>query len=66
MAFVWALFMLVVFAVEPLAHERLVTRAETDPAGVLRRLFRAHLVLLSAAAVTIFGALAGSHGGLFH
>ena len=65
MVFVWALFMLIVFVVKPLAHKRLAARAQRDPAGMLRRLFRAHLVLLSAAAVTIFGAVAGSHGGLF-
>jgi uncharacterized membrane protein len=65
MVVVWALFMLMVFIVEPRAHKRLAARAERDPAGILRRLFRAHIVLLSAAAVTILGAVAGSHGGFF-
>ena len=65
MVFVWALFMLMVFVVEPLAHKRLSARATLDPAGVLSRLFRAHIVLLAAAAVTILGAVAGAHGGLF-
>ena len=65
MVFVWALFMLMVFVVEPRAHKRLAARAARDPAGVLRRLFRAHIVLLSAAAVTILGAVAGAHGGFF-
>ena len=46
MAFVWTLFMLIVFVVEPLAHRRLSALAAHDPAGALRRLFRAHLVLL--------------------
>jgi len=32
---------------------------------VLRRLSRAHLVLLAAAIITILGAVAGSNGGLF-
>jgi len=65
MVLVWTLFMLIVFVVEPLAHERLSARAARDPAGVLRRVFRVHLVLLAAAAVTILGAVAGAHGGLF-
>ena len=63
MALVWAVFMVVVFVVEPLAHRILEVQAARDPAGVLRRLFRVHLALLTAAAVTILGAVAGSRGG---
>jgi hypothetical protein len=57
--------MLIVFVAEPRAHKRLESLAALDPAGVLRRLFRVHLVLLGAAAVTILGAVAGTHGGFF-
>jgi uncharacterized membrane protein len=64
MAAVWAVFMLAVFVVEPLAHGRLSAEAERDPRGVLTRLWWAHLVLLAAAAVTILGAVLGTHGGL--
>jgi uncharacterized membrane protein len=63
MAAVWVAFMLIVFVVEPLAHRRLAAMAERDPAAVLQRVSRAHLVLLTAAAVTIIGTVAGSHGG---
>ncbi len=63
MVLLWALFMLIVFVVEPLAHRRLAAMAARDPAAVLQRVFRAHLVLLAAAAVTIIGTVAGSHGG---
>lgn len=63
MALVWALFMLIVFVVEPIAHPRLAAEAARDPGAVLRRLWRAHLVLLLAAIVTILGAVAGAHGG---
>lgn len=63
MVLVWALFMLIVFIVEPIAHPRLTAEAGHDPAGVLRRIARAHLVLLAAAVVTILGAVAGVHGG---
>ena len=65
MALVWAVFMVVVFGVEPLAHRILEAEAARDPAGLLRRLHRVHLVLLSAAAVTIRGAVAGTRGGFW-
>jgi uncharacterized membrane protein len=64
MALVWALFMALVFVVEPIAHPRLAAEAAHDPGAVLDRLFRAHLVLLAAAGITIIGAVAGAHGGL--
>lgn len=65
MVLLWALFMALVFVVEPIAHARLKAEAALDPGAVLRRLSRAHLVLLSAAIITILGAVAGSNGGLF-
>ncbi len=61
----WALFMAMVFVAEPLAQRGLIERAARDPEGVLRRLSRAHLLLLAAGIVTILGAVAGAHGGLF-
>jgi len=64
MVVVWTLFAGIVFVVEPLAHARIAAVAARDPAGLLRRLARAHYVLLAAAAVTVIGAVAGSHGGL--
>ena len=65
MALVWAVFMVVVFVVEPFAQRILEAEAARDPAAVLRRLFRVHLALMTAAAVTILGAVAGSRGGFF-
>jgi hypothetical protein len=65
MAALWVLFMAAVFIVEPLAHARIAEMAERDPSALLRRLWQAHLVLLAAAGVTIVGAVAGAHGGLF-
>jgi hypothetical protein len=64
MAVVWALFILIIFGVEPIAHRRIAAAAARAPEAVLRRLFRVHLALLAAAAVTIMGAVIGSHGGL--
>lgn len=64
MVLVWAVFMALVFVAEPIARARLAAEAQRDPGSVLRRLWRAHIVLLSAAIVTILGAVAGAHGGL--
>ena len=65
MVLLWALFMLIVFVIEPLAHRRVAAMAAQDPAALLLRLSRAHRILLVAGIVTIFGAVAGSHGGIF-
>jgi uncharacterized membrane protein len=64
MTALWALFMFVVFIVEPLAHARIAEMAERDPSALLQRLWHAHLALLAAASATIVGAVAGAHGGL--
>jgi uncharacterized membrane protein len=65
MVLLWALFMVAVFVVEPMAERRIEARAQADPAGLMRSLFRVHFILLIAAALTIIGAVAGSRGGLF-
>jgi uncharacterized membrane protein len=65
MVLLWAVFMAAVFVVEPAAHARIAAEAARDPQAVLKRVQRAHLVLLAAAIVTILGAVAGANGGLF-
>ena len=65
MVLLWALFMVIVFVIEPLAHGRIAAMAAEDPAALLVRLSRAHRVLLAAGIVTILGAVAGAHGGVF-
>jgi uncharacterized membrane protein len=65
MVLLWALFMLIVFVVEPLARGRIAAMAAKDPAALLTRLSRVHFVLLAAGIVTIFGTVAGAHGGVF-
>jgi uncharacterized membrane protein len=65
MVLLWLVFMAAVFVVEPIAHARIAAQAARDPKAVLKRVQRAHLVLLAAAIVTILGAVAGAHGGLF-
>ena len=63
MAALWALFMILVFVAEPLAHRRLEEQASRNAGLVLARLWRAHVALIAAGIVTIFGAVIGSHGG---
>ena len=65
MVLLWLLFMGIVFVVEPLGRRRIAAMAAQDPAALLGRLSRVHRVLLAAGAVTIFGAVAGAHGGIF-
>ena len=65
MVLLWALFMLIVFAIEPLAHRHVAEMAAHDPEALLARLARVHRALLAAGTVTIFGAVAGAHGGVF-
>jgi uncharacterized membrane protein len=64
MVLVWGVFMTAVFVIEPLAHGRIAAEAARDPEALLRRLSRAHVGLLAAAAATIAGAVAGAHGEL--
>lgn len=59
----WTLFALLLFIVEPLAARRWFgAEAAGAPDAALRRLQRSHLVLLGLGLLTIFGAVAGSHG----
>lgn len=60
---VWLLFFLILFVIEPfVAHRRLHDRAMAAPEATLARLHRVHRVLLALGLVTVFGAVAGSHG----
>jgi len=61
---VWVLFMTIFFVAAPLAYRRLASLAASDLVALLRRLSRAHSILLAAASVTIVAAVAGTHGGL--
>ncbi len=61
----WLVFMIVVFVVEPLFNDKFEQMAKRDPATALRRLARLHRILLAFAALTVLGAVAGSHGFFF-
>lgn len=65
MLMLWALFMALLFIIEPLFfHRFLQALARRDPALPLRVLQRVHRVLLTVSLVTVAGAVAGSHGWL--
>ena len=65
MTFIWAIFTLVLFVLEPLVlHRWFKEQAMRDSDNAFVWLHRMHKVLLSASLLAVFGAVAGSHG--FH
>jgi uncharacterized membrane protein len=58
----WLFFMIMIFVLEPLLHDRFETKARRDPALALRRMGHLHVLLISLAAITVLGAVAGAHG----
>jgi len=65
MAGLWIVFVLMVFVLEPLLHPRLAAFGRRDPTAVLRKMRRVHAVLLTMAALTVAGAVAGAQGFSF-
>jgi len=55
MLWLWLIFVLMVFVLEPLLRERLQQRARLDPASTLRRMIHLHAFLLTLAAITVLG-----------
>jgi uncharacterized membrane protein len=68
MLLVWLIFTLMLFVVEPLFLQRLLSRrAALDPAAAFLRMQRLHHVVLGLSLLTIAGAVAGVQGvNLFH
>lgn len=65
MVFTWSLFALLLFVIEPFVlHRYFPAWARRDPQRAFAVLHYAHVALLALAIVTIFGAMAGSHGWL--
>ncbi|MGE0283729.1 MAG: hypothetical protein AB7P20_24375 [Rhizobiaceae bacterium] len=63
MVCVWVLFVLILFAGEPLVLHRSFERwAAASPRTAFSWLQRAHWLLLAVSLLTVFGAAAGSHG----
>ena len=66
MTFVWLVFTLMLFVLEPLVlHRWFLKRGKEDPKGTLRLIHRLHWFLLTLSLVTVAGAVAGSHGWFF-
>ncbi len=61
----WLVFMLLVFVIEPLLHNRFEREAKRDPLSILRRVAAVHAALLTLAAITVLGAAAGAQGFSF-
>lgn len=63
MVFVWLVFAMLLFVLEPLIlHRRLHLWGARDPDAALRALQTGHWILLILSLVTIFGAVSGSQG----
>ena len=62
MAGLWIVFVLMVFVLEPLLQPRFAAQGRRDPAALLRRMRWVHAVLLTVAAATVVGAVAGAQG----
>lgn len=57
----WAVFMAMLFVIEPLfLHRRMA--ASTTPQADFQRMERVHRILLALATITLVGAVGGSHG----
>ncbi len=64
MTFIWGVFTLVLFVLEPLfLHRWFHDQAQKNPIRSFRVLFRMHVVLLSLSLIAVAGAVAGVHGG---
>jgi len=63
MVFVWAVFTVMLFIAEPLfLHRLFLERAKQSPEATFALIQRLHWLLLAVSVVTVFGAVAGSHG----
>lgn len=63
MVIVWLTFTMMLFLGEPLIlHKWLHARAKIEPETTFRIVERLHFFLLALSLVTVFGAVAGSHG----
>ncbi len=63
MTFIWVIFALVLFALEPLfLHRWFREQAITNSENAFNWLHRMHKLLLTLSIVSILGAVAGSHG----
>jgi uncharacterized membrane protein len=66
MTFIWAIFTLVLFVLEPLVLHRVFHKKATqDSDRAFNLIHRMHKILLSLSLIAVLGAVAGSHGFQF-
>lgn len=66
MTLVWLIFTIVLFVLEPFVlHKVFKKYANENPEKTFRIMHRAHWILLTISLLTLFGAVAGSHGWFF-
>lgn len=66
MVCLWLLFTVLLFVAEPLfLHRWLKARSRIAPASTFALIERLHRILLTLGAITVLGAVAGSHGLFF-
>ncbi|ANW95774.1 hypothetical protein AXE80_05535 [Wenyingzhuangia fucanilytica] len=66
MTLVWIIFTVIIYILEPLLLHKLYKKyANENPEKTFKIIHRAHWVLLILSLITIFGAVAGSHGWYF-
>ncbi len=63
MTCIWAIFTLVLFVLEPLfLHRWFLQQAKKDADKTFAKIQRMHIILLTLSLISVFGAVAGSHG----
>lgn len=66
MVLIWLIFTLLLFVLEPLfLHRKMREKANVDPVGTYRRIYKMHIHLFILSVIAIIGAVAGSHGWIF-
>ena len=66
MTFVWVIFTIVLFVLEPLfLHKWFRERATENPERTFSILQKLHIILLSLSLLAVIGAMAGAHGYTF-
>lgn len=64
MVFIWFVFSVMLFVMEPRARRRQSMSVQVVSASTFSKIQRMHWVLLSLSLITVAGAVAGSHGWL--
>ncbi len=63
MTFIWFIFTLVLFVLEPLfLHRWFLEQAKKDSDKTFAKIQRMHQILLALSLIAVFGAVAGTHG----